>query len=326
MISSNETILDTALTLRAVRRVDLKAITKLIYKICEAEGDTSVAVTEEDLANEWKYEGFNLKKDAFLVETGDGRPVGYAALFDISDHCDLSGDVYIHPDFKKSGVDAALLRAMEIRADGHVRLAAPGQRVFIHVPADNKDQSGKAVLAQEGYAPVRYHWRMEITLDDAPPTPSLPAGMELRPFAKEEQAAAVWQARNEAFKDNWGSHPLTFAEFSYYCFDNPEYDPTLWAVIWDGQEVAGFSINHYRMEIGWIRILGVRPAWRSRGLGIALLQHSFGEFYKRGMKTIGLGVDASNHSGATRLYQRAGMRTVSEFVTFEKELRSGGTR
>jgi ribosomal protein S18 acetylase RimI-like enzyme len=67
----------------------------------------------------------------------------------------------------------------------------------------------------------------------------------------------------------------------------------------------------------------VRRPWRKKGLGLALLTHSFGEFYKRGMKTIGLGVDASNPTGATRLYQRAGMTVASEFLTFEKELRPG---
>jgi ribosomal protein S18 acetylase RimI-like enzyme len=41
------------------------------------------------------------------------------------------------------------------------------------------------------------------------------------------------------------------------------------------------------------------------------------------MKTIGLGVDASNPTGATRLYQRAGMVVASEHVTYEKELRPG---
>ena len=65
------------------------------------------------------------------VEARDGRAVGYAALFDVRDHCDLSGDVYVHPEFKGLGVDAALLRAMEIRAREHVRLAVPGHRVFI---------------------------------------------------------------------------------------------------------------------------------------------------------------------------------------------------
>lgn len=323
--SSKEASLDASLSLRAVRRDDLNTITQLIYDICEAEGDVSVAVTPEDLANEWEYEGFNPEQDAFLVETRDGRAVGYAALFDVREHGELSGDIYVHPEFKELGVDTAFLRAMEVRARGYVELAAPDLRVFIRVALGNKDETGKAIFAQEGYSPVRYHWRMGIELDAAPPAPVLPKGFEFRPFVRDEHATAVWQARNDAFKGNWGSHVLTFEEFSYYTFENPEYDPTLWTVVWDGNEVAGFSINQYRMGIGWIHILGVRPAWRAKKLGIALLHHSFGEFYKRGMKTIGLGVDASNNTGAIRLYQKAGMNTVSEFVTFEKELRAGKT-
>jgi mycothiol synthase len=315
---------ETNLTLRAVRWDDVNAVAQLSYDICEAKGDTSVAFTPEDLANEWKYEGFNPEQDAFVIETHDGRVVGFAALFNVKDHCDLSGDMYVHPQFKGIGVETTLLRAMDARADGHLRLAEPDARVFIRL-TDHKDEAGETILAHEGYSPIRHQWRMGIDLDTAPPAPILPAGFEIRPFIKDEHATAIWQARNEAFRENWGSHQLTFEEFSYYTFDEAEYDPALWVVIWDGNEVAGFSINQYRMDLGWIHILGVRPAWRSKGLGLALLYHSFGEFYKRGTKSIGLGVDASNVTGATRLYQKVGMTTVSEFVTYEKELRAGKT-
>jgi mycothiol synthase len=320
--SSNETHLDPSLALRFARRDDVNAVAQLSYVICEVKGDTSVAFTPEDLANEWEYDGFHPEQDAFVVETHDSCVVGFAALFNVKEHYDLSGDVYVHPQFKGLGIERTLLHALEIRAGEHVRLAAPGLRVFIRI-TDHKDDAGEALLKRENYVPVRHQWRMEIELDAAPPTPILPVGVEFRPFIKDEHAAVVWQARNEAFRENWGSHQLTFEEFSYYTFDDAGYDPTLWVVIWDGNEVAGFSINQYRMDIGWIHMLGVRPAWRTKGLGLALLVHSFGDFYKRGTKTIGLGVDASNVTGATRLYQKAGMRTVSEFVTFEKELRAG---
>ena len=94
-------------------------------------------------------------------------------------------------------------------------------------------------------------------------------------------------------------------------------------IAWDGNEIAGFSLNRFGKGIGWVGTLAVRRPWRKKGLGLALLRHSFGEFYKRGMTTIGLGVDASNPTGATRLYQRAGMYVAGEFVMYEKELRAG---
>ena len=78
-----------------------------------------------------------------------------------------------------------------------------------------------------------------------------------------------------------------------------------------------------RSGIGWVGSLGVRRKWRKQGLGMALLLHSFGEFYKRGETVVGLGVDASNPTGATRLYERAGMHIETEYVCYEKEYRSG---
>jgi len=60
--------------------------------------------------------------------------------------------------------------------------------------------------------------------------------------------------------------------------------------------------------------------WRRRGLGLALLQHALGEFFKPGERRIGLGVDTENSSGATRLYERAGMHVACEALCFAKEL------
>jgi ribosomal protein S18 acetylase RimI-like enzyme len=166
---------------------------------------------------------------------------------------------------------------------------------------------------------------MEIKLQESPAPVTYPTGIELRTFLKDEHATTVWQADNEAFRDHWGSHDKTYEEWSREKFGNPNFDPTLWMSAWDGNELAGFSQNRLRRGIGWIGTIGVRRPWRKKGLGLALLRHSFGEFYKRGTTTIGLGVDAANPTGATRLYQRAGMYVAGEFAMYEKELRTGGS-
>jgi GNAT superfamily N-acetyltransferase len=67
----------------------------------------------------------------------------------------------------------------------------------------------------------------------------------------------------------------------------------------------------------------VRRPWRKHGLGLALLHHAFGEFYRRGTREIGLGVDAQSLTGATRLYERAGMHALLHYDSYEKELRPG---
>ncbi|MBK7452840.1 MAG: GNAT family N-acetyltransferase [Anaerolineales bacterium] len=311
------------LTLRHAGWADLEAVAQLIYDVCEADGDTTVANTPEELRNWWGTEGFNIETDAFVVEAQDGRLAGYEELFNENAHVHLNADGYVHPKFKGLGVGTSLLHAAEVRAGEHIPLAAPDLRVFIRVSTDSKDETGNAMFAHEGYSVIRHHWRMEIKLDKAPFAAILPDGIELRPFIREQHDRLVWEADNEAFRDHWGSHESTFEEWRHRKFGKSDFDPSLWMIAWDGDQIAGYSQNRFRMGIGWIGTLGVRRPWRKKGLGLALLQHSFGEFHKRGMNTIGLGVDASNPTGATRLYQRAGMYVASEFITYEKELRAG---
>ena len=71
---------------------------------------------------------------------------------------------------------------------------------------------------------------------------------------------------------------------------------------------------------GWVASIGVLEPYRRRGLGMALLQHCFSELYRCGCRKISLGVDAQNPTGATRLYERAGMHQVFEAVVYEKPL------
>ena len=74
---------------------------------------------------------------------------------------------------------------------------------------------------------------------------------------------------------------------------------------------------------GWVSELGVAPAWRRRGLGLALLRESFRRFRETGETVAALGVDSQNPTGATRLYERAGMRVLWRADVWEKELRPG---
>jgi len=316
-------ILDPSLQLRPVQWGDVEAVAKLIYDVCEADGDTTVAVTPQELKSEWHNSGFNLETDAFLVETSDSHIVGFEEFNNQHEHTSLTTDGYVHPEFKGMGIGTSLLHVIEERARKEIPLAKPDLRVFLRSTLDLYDQEGNDLHRNEGYHPMRYHWRMEIVLNGPPEEPRLPDGIELRPFIKGEHDIPVWQAQNEAFRDHWGSHDVTLEDWQHSRFSDPGFDSSLWPIAWDGDEVAGFSLNRYRIGIGWIRTLGVRRPWRKRGIGEALLRHSFGEFYKRGTKTIGLGVDAHNPSGATRLYQKVGMYAASEFVTYEKELRAG---
>jgi mycothiol synthase len=321
--SKDETLLDSSLKLRPLKLSDAEAVAQLIYDACAADGDAILAESPEELLHEWQDPDFNPDTDGFIVETGNTRIVGYGGVVNVHEYAiyEILGNA--HPEFKGRGIGTTLLRSAETRARTRMKSAKPDVRVILKTTISKNDAEGVALHQNEGYLPVKYHWRMEITLNAPPPAAVFPAGIEIRPFVKEEHDVVIWQANNEAFHEYPGHHDSTLEEWRRYRYDDPEYDPSLWAVAWDGNEIAGYSINRYRTGIGWIRTLGVRPRWRKRGLGEALLFHSFGEYYRRGMRIIGLGVNANNPTGATRLYQRVGMHAASEHISFEKELRPG---
>lgn len=322
-LSRDKTFLDSNLRLRSAQWSDAEAVAQVIYAACAADGDAILAISADELRHEWQSPEFNLEQDAFIVEIPDGHVVGYAELTNSYGHAVLNMDGNAHPDYKGRGIGTTLLRTIENRACEVMKLAEPDVRVVIKTTLNKNDLAGKILHQNEGYQPFRYHWRMEIVLNGLPAEPILPEGIELRPFVRGEHDVAVWRAQNETFRDHPGSHEWTLEEWRRIRFDDPEFDSSLWAIAWDGDEVAGFSQNRYRMGIGWIRMLGVRRPWRKRGLGEVLLLHSFGEYYRRGTHTIGLGVNANNPTGATRLYQKVGMHPASEHVTYEKELRAG---
>jgi ribosomal protein S18 acetylase RimI-like enzyme len=76
---------------------------------------------------------------------------------------------------------------------------------------------------------------------------------------------------------------------------------------------------------GWIDVVGVRRAWRGRGIAKALLRRTFEGFASLGVTRVLLNVDAESPTGATRLYESLGMHVRRRFDLFEKHL-SGSAR
>lgn len=309
--------------LRPAKITDAEAVAALILAVCTADGDPSMAVTLEDLRQFWNEPGYNLDADTWVAETTDGRIVGYEEMYNRHGFTKLEGDGYVHPDFLDQGIGTSMLRALEKRARQAMVQAEPDLRVTIRNGLKATDTRSRQLHENEGYAPIRFSWRMEIKLDAPPAVLSLPDGLEYRPFVADDHARPVFEAVDESFRDHWGHTPMQYEKWCNQTLEREDFDSSLWFVAWDGNQIAGMSLCRIRPGMGWVGTLGVRRPWRKRGLGISLLTHSFGEFFRRGTQTIGLGVDAESQTGATRLYQRAGMKVASEYVHYLKELRPG---
>jgi len=208
-------------------------------------------------------------------------------------------------------------RARELipNAPEHARIVL-GNGVLI------RDTAANAILEREGYTLTRVFWQMSVTLDAAPAAPEWPEGVTVRAFEPGRDEHATFDAVEEAFSDHWGHVPRTYEQWSER-FTRSDFDPTLWFLAMDGEEIAGVVLCAHHPDTGWVNTVGVRRSWRKRGLAMALLLHAFAEMYRRGERKISLGVDAQSLTGATRLYERAGMHPALEAAVYQKELRPG---
>ena len=181
-----------------------------------------------------------------------------------------------------------------------------------------EEPDARRLLESRGYRDVRHYFTMRIDFDAPPPAPEWPEGVAGRVMRRDE-AREFYETLNEAFEDEWGWAPLPFDEWLELRVEGPGADPSLCFVAHDGEGIAAAARCERLLGAGWVGAIGVRKRARGRGVGLALLRYAFGEFHARGERTVRLGVDALNPTGALRLYERAGMHVQSEQIVYETE-------
>lgn len=267
---------------------------------------------EPELSEEEVRSWFSIPKLWIQVAERDGAPVGYL---------DVRAEEGARFDVDARTLQPEVAPALLAAAEEHVRGKAASAVLRGYVQGD--EPVLRETFEEAGWRPIRHSFQMRIELDDGLPEPEWPDGLWPRNFRPGEEER-VYEAHMDAFADHWDFRRQPLEDWRRYTVDHHGFDPTLYWLVEDAGEVAALSLNSWHFsgdpEFGWIGVLGVRPSWRKRGLGTALLRHSFRDFYSRGATRVGLGVDAENTTGAVRLYERAGMRAVRRNDTYEKTL------
>jgi mycothiol synthase len=317
-------------TTRPATMLDAEAVADLL-NACSIEQTGHPEWEAHELETDWQNPIVDLAHDTRVVLEREGRVVGYADVWDQAPHVRIYSLARVHPQYRGRGIGTMLCRWVEERVRRSEDAAPIGSRIVLMQGTLATDSIAQELLRTMSFRLVRYFYRMLIEMDGPPPLPQLADGIEIRPFIRHQEEAAVIHAVRDAFKDHWGYVDAPFEdelEESLHWMENDRhFDPSLWFVAMDRDEIAGVSLCYPKRvedpDMGWVSTLGVRRAWRRQGLGLALLRHSFGEFYRRGKHKVGLGVDAESLTGATRLYERAGMHVHRQYATYEKELRPG---
>lgn len=283
---------------------------------------------------EWMTPGFSLETDTRVIIAPDGSLASYQEVWDPGEpHTVLHSWGRVSPKHTGLGIGGDQLEWAEGRARQAIDMAPPEARVSLAAGLLSIDEAAQALYGQRGFQLIRDYFRMVIELNGRLPGTEWPEGIRVRRMVVNQDEWAIFSASREAFRDHWGfiERPAEeeFERWKAHNFSRPDFDPSLWFLAMDGEQIAGMSLcrgqSNDDPDMGWISTLAVRQPWRRRGLGLALLHYSFAEFRRRGRARVGLGVDAENLSGALRLYEKIGMQSdpAWQFSVYEKELRPG---
>jgi len=292
---------------------DLPALVEFYEELRQRYG--ARALTEGQLRDDFRRTE-DVKRN-YRIAVEDGRVTGYVSVWSPEPQPDRAY-LMIRALPRERAAYARLLDWAEARS----RENADAESPHVQASADHDDEPLLEELRARGYEFARHFFEMEIDLAGEPAEPVWPDGFTVRTFRPGDERA-VYAADLEAFEDHWDPVDVTFEEWRDYFLGSSDFDPELWFLVDDGDELAGFSLcfKHSGETAGHLPVLAVRRPWRKRGFGTALLLHSFRELRRHGCEKVRLNVDAENLTGAVKLYERAGMYVSQRSERYSKELR-----
>jgi mycothiol synthase len=295
---------------RAATLDDAHAAAELFRVYEAAHSEYAEEVSDADVRDWWRTFDLDLGRDSLLLHAPDGR---LAASLIARVRIDrVVVESYVHPDFKGRGLGSFLLDRAEA-------LTLERGLEWVRVPALTDDREAGQLLERRGYQTVRRFYRMLIDLEDSPPAAKWPEGITVSSFRRGEERT-YYEVHEESFEDHWEHESRTFEEWCRRTLESESFDGDLLFLARAGDEPVGVAFCSVRFGRGWIDVLGVRRGWRGRGIGAALLRQGFAALHERGERQVALGVDAESPTGATRLYEREGMRVASQADLWEKQL------
>jgi len=227
-----------------------------------------------------------------------GRVVGWI----VPTHDDLSVDL----PFRRRGHGSRLVIAGRMLAG---RAGLPHLRLWV------PRREGEEAFARA--VGMRYHsslWQLRLPPEVSVDHPRFRDDIAVRPLIPGVDEPALVELVNVAFRDH--PSPLTLdLEQVRRVHERPEFDPATILVVSPADEpgrlVAFCRIASYEDDdgrpVGEVKLVGVLPAYRGRGIGRELVRWGVGSVRRRGAGDVFLSVEGENES-ALRLYSALGFR------------------
>jgi mycothiol synthase len=316
-------------TWRPLRREDAPALHDLELECAPVDGGTSLSTVEGYLMR-FEQSGESVETDTLCAVDSAGRLAAMAWVT-----CDDSLrheyrvflDGRVHPAYRGRGLGSFILQWMEARAHKMLSEFKEDKPAVLRFDFFDRSDDALALFEEHGFRFAFAEDEMRLDLSHAVPEGDPPAGMTLVAWST-ERAGLFFETYGDAFRErprfpNWSEET-----WRHNFASGASFREDLSLLLLEGTEPVGFVLCHVEEDaempggLGWIAQMGVRPAWRNRGLGGALLCEVLRKLQADGLGWAALEVNVDNDR-ALRLYERLGFERCRRRTSYQKATDTG---
>ncbi|MFC9559300.1 GNAT family N-acetyltransferase [Agromyces sp. NPDC056965] len=311
---------------RPVGDDDLDRIVELEAAMAAAD-HPEYAVPREELADDLGMSFVDRERDSIVALDADGRAVAWGVAYHPPGRDTLVRTILVggvHPELRRRGIGRLLLGWQRARAAQQLAasdLPLPG---WIMGFSDDRARWAGQLLESEGFTAARYFAGLRRDLGE--PIDVAPAGDGIRvEVLRASRTDEVRAARNDAFRDHWGSQPRSEEEWGAFVSSAVfRADLSFVAIDEASDRVVGFVLGEVN-EADWhgqgfssvhVPLVGVVRGHRGRGVAKALLAAHLTAAAAAGLEYSTLEVDAASPTGAFALYERMGFRAATTETSY----------
>ena len=300
---------------------DVDDVTALIHAADRVD-HPSWLTPREDVAEAFESSWIDPARDTLLGFGDDGRLLAVGSVQvhpsrDVHLHAYLQGKV--HPDARGRGIGRELMRWEHERALEALHEIGGDLPSAVFVYADEPDIGARHLAERRGMREER--WFATMVRDLAIDIPEIATeGVEIVAYAPEHKEATRI-ARNDAFRDHWGSLESPPERWAHFV-DGPFLRPDLSWLAVEGDRIVAFALGSVNEE-DWepqgyssvyIDLIGVTRDRRGRRLAPAVITALLRAARSEGLEKAVLDVDTESPTGADRLYGGLGFEQAERSV------------
>jgi len=302
------------LSWRSLQTADVAAITALATMCLEADGGLPLGATDTYIQKHYLPALPGTSIGAFEV---DGRMVASAAVQPTHTPEEYRTTIVgqVHPAYRKRGFGTFLLRWSIAEASRLLSTSPPDRPHVLQLRTESLSAAAARLFERHGFTQQFAEDVMQHDLETPLSNVVMPPGIRFATWVPTlaSQFFAVYQA---AFRKRPGYPDWSQQEWiTWLGTDDDDFRPELSLLAYRDDMPVGFIICADR----WIVQMGVRPEWRERGIGSALVAEVLRRFRAAGGDHVLLDVNINNPSAA-RVYTHLGFERIGRRARYMRVL------